>query len=110
VSSIVWVIFIFIVSFYLIKDNAKLQNWIEHLIPPAYQNDFRIIREEINQIWNAFFRGQLVLGFVVACIFSVIGLLIGLPFALGMAIFAGLLEFLPSIGHGIWLVTALYWH
>jgi len=106
VSSIVWVIFIFIVSFYLIKDKAKLQNWIEQLIPSAYQNDFRIIREEINQIWSAFFRGQIVLSFVVACIFSTIGLLIGLPFALGMGILAGLLEFIPSIGHGIWLVTA----
>jgi predicted PurR-regulated permease PerM len=106
VSSIVWVIFIFVVSFYLIKDNAKLQNWIEHLFPSTYQNDFRIIRDEINQIWSAFFRGQIVLGFVVACIFTAIGLLIGLPFALGMGILAGLLEFLPSIGHGIWLVTA----
>jgi predicted PurR-regulated permease PerM len=106
ISSIVWVIFIFVVSFYLIKDNAKLQNWIEHLLPFAYQNDFRIIRDEINQIWSAFFRGQIVLGFVVACIFSATGLLIGLPFALGMGILAGLLEFLPSIGHGIWLVTA----
>ena len=83
-----------------------MQNWIEHLIPSAYQYDFRIIRDEINQIWGAFFRGQIVLGFVVACIFSSIGLLLGLPFALGMGIFAGLLEFLPSIGHGIWLVTA----
>jgi predicted PurR-regulated permease PerM len=106
VTSIVWVVFIFVVSFYLIKDNAKLQNWLEHLMPPAYLNDFRIIRDEINQIWSSFFRGQLVLGFVVACIFSVVGLLIGLPFALGMGILAGLLEFLPSIGHGIWLVTA----
>ncbi len=106
VSSIVWVIFIFVVSFYLIKDNNRLQNWIEHLIPSAYQYDFRIIRDEINQIWGAFFRGQIVLGFVVACIFSSIGLLLGLPFALGMGIFAGLLEFLPSIGHAIWLVTA----
>jgi predicted PurR-regulated permease PerM len=106
VSSIVWVIFIFIVSFYLIKDNARLQSWVGHLIPSAYKNDFRTIRDEINQIWSAFFRGQIVLGFVVACIFSAIGLLIGLPFALGMGILAGLLEFIPSIGHGIWLVTA----
>jgi predicted PurR-regulated permease PerM len=106
VSSIVWVVFIFVVSFYLIKDNTELQNWLEHLVPFAYLNDFRIIREEINQIWSSFFRGQLVLAFVVACLFSVVGLLIGLPFALGMGILAGLLEFLPSIGHGIWLVTA----
>lgn len=106
VSSIVWVIFIFVISFYLVKDNARLKNWIENLIPPAYQSDFRIIREEIYQIWSAFFRGQLLLGFVVACIFTVIGFILGLPFALGMGVFAGLLEFLPSIGHTIWLVSA----
>ncbi len=34
------------------------------------------------------------------------GLILGLPFALLMGIFAGLLEFFPSIGHGIWLVIA----
>lgn len=106
VSSIVWLIFIFVVSFYLIKDSHRLRDWADNLCPPAYRNDYRIIREEINQIWNAFFRGQLVLGFVVACIFTVIGFLLGLPFAIGMGVFAGLLEFLPSIGHGIWMVTA----
>lgn len=106
VSSIVWLVFIFVVSFYLIKDNARLQNWIENLVPPSYQKDFRTIRDEIYQIWSAFFRGQLVLGFVVACIFTVIGFILGMPFALSMGILAGLLEFLPSIGHGIWLLTA----
>ena len=34
------------------------------------------------------------------------GLVLGLPFALLMGILAGLLEFFPSIGHGIWLVIA----
>ena len=106
VSSIVWVIFIFVVSFYLIKDSTRLRDWIESLFPPAYQKDFQTIREEIYQIWGAFFRGQLVLGFVVACIFTAFGFLLGLPFALGMGVLAGLLEFLPSIGHGIWMVTA----
>lgn len=106
VSSIVWLVFIFVVSFYLIKDNARLQNWIENLVPPNYRKDFRIIRDEIYQIWSAFFRGQLVLGFVVACIFTVIGFILGMPFALSMGILAGLLEFLPSIGHGIWMLTA----
>lgn len=106
VSSIVWVIFIFVVSFYLIKDNVNLQTWVENLIPPAYQNDFRLIRDEVYQIWSAFFRGQLVLALVVAGIFTAVGFILGIPFALGMGIFAGILEFLPSIGHGIWLLTA----
>lgn len=106
VSSIIWVIFIFVVSFYLIKDSGKLNNWLEEHIPPAYREDFVTLRDEINTIWGAFFRGQLLLGLVVAIIFIVIGSILGLPFALAMGILAGILEFLPSIGHGIWLTIA----
>lgn len=43
---------------------------------------------------------------MVATIFSIVGLVLGLPFALAMGVLAGLLEFLPSIGHGIWMITA----
>jgi predicted PurR-regulated permease PerM len=43
---------------------------------------------------------------VVMTIYTIVGLSIGLPFVLPLAILAGFLEFLPSIGHGIWLVTA----
>ena len=106
VTSIVWIVFIFIVSFYLVLDGAKLRNWIESLIPPAYRSDFIRLRSEISIIWSAFFRGQLLLAFVVACIFIVVGFALGLPFALLLGLLAGLLEFLPSIGHGIWLFLA----
>jgi len=105
-SSFVWVIFIFVVSFYLVKDGPKLRIWLENIVPPAYRSDYLRIREEINQIWAAFFRGQLVLALVVMLMFTVIGFILGLPFALAMAVFAGLMEFLPSVGHAIWLFVA----
>ena len=106
ISSVVWVIFIFVVSFYLVKDGDALRKWLEGLPPPDYREDFIHLRNEISQIWSAFFRGQLVLSMVVTIIFTVTGLIIGLPFALAMGLLAGLLEFLPSIGHGIWLICA----
>ena len=106
ISSVVWVIFILVVSFYLIKDGPMLREWMEKNVPPAYRQDYIRLRDEINYIWSAFFRGQLVLGLVVAVMFSIIGFILGLPFALAMGVFAGLMEFLPSIGHGIWLVVA----
>jgi len=64
------------------------------------------LREEINLIWNSFFRGQIVLAAVVATIFTIAGFILGIPFAFAMGIFAGLMEFLPSIGHAIWLFVA----
>jgi len=106
VTSFVWVIFIFIVSFYLVKDGDKLRLWVEQRIPPAYRQDYILLRLEISQVWAAFFRGQITLATVVAIIFICTGFLLGLPFALLMGVLAGLLEFLPSIGHGIWLTIA----
>lgn len=106
VSSLVWVIFIFIVSFYLIKDGEKLHAWVEDHVPPSLRQDYLLLRDEINTIWSAFFRGQLLLGLVVAAIFTTLGFILGLPFALAMGLLAGILEFLPSIGHGIWMTMA----
>jgi predicted PurR-regulated permease PerM len=106
ITSIIWIIFIFLVSFYLIKDGTKLSQWVSEHIPPAFEQDYKWMQSEINLIWSAFFRGQLLLATIVAIIFIIVGLVIGLPFAIGMGILAGILEFLPSIGHGIWLVIA----
>lgn len=106
ISSVVWVIFILVVVFYLIKDGPAMREWLEKITPPAYRNDYIRLRDEISSIWAAFFRGQLVLAVVVSVIFTVIGFILGLPFAFAMGVFAGLMEFLPSIGHGIWLLVA----
>ena len=106
ITSIVWLIFIFVISFYLILDSESVRNWLESLPPPEYRQDYVRLREEITLIWNSFFRGQIVLAAVVATMFTIAGFILGLPFAFAMGIFAGLMEFLPSIGHAIWLFVA----
>ena len=106
ITSIVWLVYIFVISFYLILDNDSIRHWLEGLPPPEYRQDYIRLRDEINLIWNSFFRGQIVLASVVAGMFTIAGFILGLPFALAMGIFAGLMEFLPSIGHAIWLFVA----
>ena len=106
ISSIVWIVFILVIAFYLIKDSASISNWVKRRLPPAYEEDIINLSQEINTIWAAFFRGQLLLALIVSSFITIEGLIIGLPFALLMGVFAGLMEFMPSIGHGIWLVVA----
>jgi predicted PurR-regulated permease PerM len=108
ISSVVWLIFIVVVSFYFVKDGQSVSLWLENLAPPAYREDFIRLRSEISLIWASFFRGQITLALVVATIFTTVGTLIGLPFSLAMGLLAGLLEFLPSIGHAIWLILASF--
>jgi predicted PurR-regulated permease PerM len=106
ISSIIWIIFVPVVSFYLVKDGPALRVWMEGLIPPDYRLDYIHLRDEINSVWSSFFRGQVILALVVSLLFTGVGLILGLPFPLAMGVMAGLLEFLPSLGHGIWLVIA----
>lgn len=106
ITSIVWLVFIAVVSFYLVKDGPRLRAWAEQQVPQPYRTDAQRLLQEVGLVWSAFFRGQIVLALVVAGIITCAGFILGLPFALAMGALAGLLEFLPSIGHGIWLFTA----
>ena len=106
VGSLAWSIFILITSFYFLKDSSKLNAWLEGLPPAAYRGEFVALKAQLNLVWSAFFRGQLILATVVAAGFTVVGAAIGLPYALAMGVLAGLMEFLPSLGHAIWLLIA----
>jgi predicted PurR-regulated permease PerM len=103
-EAVIWIVFIVIISFYMIKDSDKIMEWFRHLIPEDYQQDYAYLLGEVNQIWSSFFRGQMILVLLVMAIMSVVGLILGLRFALVLGIVAGLLEFFPSIGHMIWFV------
>ncbi len=106
-SSLAWVVFIVVISLYLIKDTDALKSWVEGLVPVAYRSDYNVMRNEIGTIWASFFRGQIVLGLVVAALITTVYFTVGLRSAVLMGALAGLLEFMPSIGHGIWLCIAL---
>ena len=106
ISTFAWGTFVLVISFYLVKDGAQLRAYLEGLVPPDYRADYIRLRSDIDAIWSAFFLGQVTLALVVAVIITTVALIIGLPGALPMGLLAGVLEFLPSIGHGIWLSIA----
>ena len=106
VTAIAGAGFMLVIAFYLMKDSAEINEYILGLVPPSYRADYLRLKDEINAVWGAFFRGQITLSLIDFGIITTGALIIGLPAALPMGALAGLLEFLPSIGHGIWLTTA----
>ena len=97
-SSLLWVLSITIISFYLVKDAERLRQFLDRLAPPGYTEELRRLREEINHVWKAFFRGQVVLGIVVGTVVWILMSIVGLPNAGLMGIVAGLLEVVPTFG------------
>ncbi len=106
-SGAFWVIFVLVVAFYLVRDAHRISEQVEQLAPPRYRQDVSRLRMEIAQVWNAFLRGQLVLGTAMAVATAVVDTAIGLPYAWALGLFAGIMELVPNIGPYIAAVPAV---
>jgi predicted PurR-regulated permease PerM/beta-phosphoglucomutase-like phosphatase (HAD superfamily) len=94
-------LYILVLNFWLLKDLQKLQRLMLEQIPADYQEDARRLAQEITQIWEGFLRGQIALGFAIGLVTWVVLVILGMPNAGGLALLAGVMELLPTIGPAI---------
>jgi predicted PurR-regulated permease PerM/phosphoglycolate phosphatase-like HAD superfamily hydrolase len=106
-SSLLWIVSILIISFYLVKDADRLRAFLDRIAPAGYTEELRRLREEINLVWKAFFRGQVVLGIVIGVVVWIAMTVVGLPNAGLMGLIAGLLEVIPTFGPILATIPAL---
>jgi predicted PurR-regulated permease PerM len=104
---ILLVIVTVLTGFYLTAQSDKFLELVEGAVPIPYRRDFEELLAELDGIWSGFFRGQFILALVVGTMMTVVSTIIGLPQPVWMGLLAGLMEFLPSIGHAIWFIIAL---
>ncbi len=97
-SGFVYFILLLVLSFYLLRDVDRIIEYIDNLVPLEYREDFQQLRHEINEVWNAFFRGQLILVSVVAVSTGAAMAIVGNRNALILGLISGILELLPNIG------------
>jgi predicted PurR-regulated permease PerM len=107
VSTVGWFLIVVIVSFYFVKDYKTFWGSTVRMTPAAYRADVKRLGWEISGIWNAFLRGQLILGFVIFLVTFITALIIGLQNALMLALIAGVLEFIPNVGPAIAAIPAV---
>lgn len=106
-STFVWLIFIMVVSFWLLRDAEQITRAIDGLIPPAYREDIDALRGKVGVLWDSFFRGLLLLSVTVGLMTGALTWLVGVKNALLLGILAGLLEVVPTIGPLIALIPAV---
>ncbi|MDK1118480.1 MAG: AI-2E family transporter [Anaerolineae bacterium] len=105
--NILWFLVIVVTIFYLLLDWNKVVDWILRQVPNSYRPDGEKIYLAINRVWAAYLRGTLALMFIVAVVFSIMWLLIGLPGALVIGIVMGLLSIIPELGPNIGAALAV---
>jgi predicted PurR-regulated permease PerM len=97
-SNLAWLLVILVAIFYFLKDSVRLSNWFVNLAPEAYHEDMRKFLSQLNRIWGAYLRGQLILMLVIAITTSVAMSAVGLRGAIAVGILAGILDLIPSLG------------
>jgi len=100
-TGVLTVVYVLVLNFWILKDLHKLRRAIFEQIPADYQEDMLQITQELGDVWDGFLRGQVVLGIVIGIITWIALSVVGMPNAGGLALLAGFMEFLPTIGPGI---------
>jgi predicted PurR-regulated permease PerM len=89
---------VLILAFYLVVENESIKRAFHGIIPDAY-DEFasRLVLQVMNKL-GAWARGQLALSASIGVAYFIGFSLIGLPYALLLAIVAGMFEFVPYLG------------
>lgn len=107
-GSVFSVVAVFVLSFYFLLQENAFKKFIQSFVPKKYRKQSISITDRIQQQMGNWLRGQLFLGFVIFIVTYIVLSLLGVKYALVLAIFAGLLEIVPYIGPVIAAVPAIF--
>lgn len=86
------------VLFYLLRDGKNLNHFVTHLLPNNWRKDTSKVLHEINSQLSNYVRGQILVAIVVAIMFMIGLPIVGLRYAIPLAITAGFLNLVPFLG------------
>ncbi len=91
--------FIFLFSgFYFLKEGRTLFDKLLQFVPNDYKIEIEILSRRINAVLSSYLRGQLFMIFLVSLVLFIALSILGVRFALILAIFSGIAEIVPMIG------------
>ncbi len=107
-ETVGWMIFIIIVSYFFLFESGGLRDRIIQVNIPVFADDIRQMGAKLSNIWNAFLRGQIIIFFLTAIVYAIFLTILGVRYALVLALITGFANFIPYIGPAInWVVLGL---
>lgn len=106
VSAISWLIVLLYLIFIML-DYERLMLFFRTLVPVRHRHRVFRVLDDVKHAMNRYFRGQFLIAFCVGVLFSIGFLLIGLPMAVVLGLFIGVLNLVPYLQLISLPVTAL---
>lgn len=95
-SLVNWFLVILYVVFIML-DYDNLLVGFKHMVPPRFRKPVFSIAEDVKESMNHYFRGQSLVALCVGILFSIGFLIVGLPLAVVLGLFIGLLNMVPYL-------------
>lgn len=106
-ETLIAVITVPFILFYLLKDRRKLPAYILKLIPTALRESSHRIMTEMNHQVSSYIRGQIIVSFCIGVLLYIGYLIIGLDYSLTLAAIAAFTSIVPYLGPAIAITPAL---
>jgi predicted PurR-regulated permease PerM len=105
--TLLYLVFIPLISYYFIKDSKKIRKALFGLIPLRFKEQIIQRIEQMDVILSSFIRGQAIVVLILAVLYSVGLSLIGLPFSVLIGVMAGIGDIIPYLGTVIGFIVSI---
>ncbi len=98
VRFLFWLAVILVTTFYILKDAYKLKEGLIQYLPGDYKEELLYLVRELGLIWDAFFRGRLLVTTINGVLVWIGLALLGVHNAALMGLATAVIGFVPTIG------------
>ena len=97
-SSLVDLVLVLVVTFYFLLDERRLRVALFRTFEPQRRPAVRRVFQEVSRVFGAYVRAQLLLALSVGVLVGAALVILGVPYALFLALFAAIAELIPMVG------------
>jgi predicted PurR-regulated permease PerM len=106
-SSLVDLVLVLVITFYFLLDERRLRVALFRTFEPQRRPAVRRVFQEVSRVFGAYVRAQLLLALSIGLLVGIALVLLGVPYALFLAMFAALAELIPMVGPVAGAIPAL---
>ncbi len=107
ISGIVAVFTILVLSFYMLLEQASIKGFLHQTIPMEHKEKIFEVFRKIGNKMGSWLRGQFLLMLLIGVLDGIVLAILGVPYALTLAVWGGLTEVIPYVGPWLGMIPAV---